>query len=52
MRGAGFSLSETKTLGELYAYKYSSNAGDDKQPAWWTGGWEAADKGMYPAKSQ
>lgn len=52
MRGAGFSLWETKILGELYAFKNSSNFGEEKQPAWWTKGWEAADKGMYPAKSQ
>lgn len=52
MRGAGFSLWETKILGELYAYTHSSGAGDKNQAAWWTRGWEAADKGMYPAKSQ
>ena len=52
MRGAGFSLEDTKFFGGLYAHIKSSNAGDPNQSAWWTMGWYAADLGMYSKKSQ
>jgi len=48
MRGAGFSLLETKFLGWLYAHVLSSNAGDTKQSTWWARGWNDADSGKLP----
>jgi hypothetical protein len=52
MRGAGFSLEETKFIAGLYAFMKSSNAGDPEPSVWWTNGWHAADLGMYSEKPQ
>ncbi len=52
MRGAGFSLRETKIIAGLYARMKSSNADDPEQQTWWTNGWNAAASGTYPKKPQ
>lgn len=47
MRGAGFSLEQTKFIAGLFAHTMSSNAGAPRQSVWWINGWSAADLGMY-----
>jgi len=47
MRGAGFSLEETKFIAGLFAHTMSSNAGKPEQSTWWTNGWNAADSGEF-----
>lgn len=52
MRGAGFSLAETKLIGRLYADWESTNPHKEEQSEWWIRGWKAADSGGFPTRSQ
>lgn len=45
MNGAGFSLNQTITIGNLFAGTMSSNAGSARQQQWWRNGWNAAQSG-------
>jgi hypothetical protein len=42
MNGAGFSLDATLTIGYVFAFTMSSNAGSPDQGQWWANGWNAA----------
>ena len=48
MAGAGYSNHETMTIAGSFARLYSSNAGSERQSAWWTRGWNDAKNGVGP----
>ncbi|MGC8493283.1 MAG: hypothetical protein ACP5SH_16265, partial [Syntrophobacteraceae bacterium] len=52
MRGAGFSLAETKVIGRMYADLKSTNPHKEEQSEWWIRGWMAANFGKFPTKLQ
>ena len=52
MRGAGYSLAETKVIGRVYADLKSNNPNKEEQSEWWIRGWMAADSGKFPTRLQ
>jgi hypothetical protein len=50
MRGARYSIEEMLTLGLLYAFKKSKNAGSPRQMYWWIKGWIDANTGMLATR--
>jgi RHS repeat-associated protein len=46
MQGAGYSLSQTVAIAQLFGHSMSSNAGDPRQQEFWEAGWMAANAGL------
>jgi hypothetical protein len=46
MQGAGYSLSQTVAIAQLFGHSMSSNVGDPRQRQFWEAGWKAANAGL------